>query len=357
MDQYISHLEEQIQAYERGTSLCKPSDVFTFRKEIASNSLMKIPDTTQPVLPEFIEGFIEKQEIESQFGRIKQCDSKAQKREQKCSYSSIVKIKEIPMPQLKNVIHISSMPSGEVWADDELGNLVCSDLRGNLLQVIPANTSSPTTVCHTVTAAGDLLYIYTDRKATYRVSRNMNRTSKLISTCDWEPVAIYSSHNNEDILVGLSKDKEQKVTRYCKEGEKIQDIQKDHENRDLYQSIGYITENFNSDICASDGAAKKVVVVAKSGQYRFSYSGHPSQSEFSPLGICTDVLGLILVCNGGNLSFSNIHLLDQNGQFLNFLLTPQNPRDVCIDGQQNLWVGCQGNPTVTVYTFLKKTDE
>ncbi|XP_048731918.2 uncharacterized protein LOC125648917 [Ostrea edulis] len=364
VEQYISHIKERIKVYESGTSLGKPSEIFTFRKEITSTSLVESPDTNEPVLPAFIEGTIAKQEIEKQFGKIIQCDPKTQNKEKQILQTSlpshprkIIKIKEIPMPKLRNVIHISFSPSGEVWASDDHGNLVQSDLQGNLLQVKSIN-KSPITGCHTVTTEGDLLYIYRGKRAIYKVSRN--KTTTLTTTWTWTPEAIYSSHMNGDVLVGMYQDKDWKVTRYNKEGEKTQDIQKDDRGQDLYHSIEYITENSNGDICVSDWAANKVVVVTRSGKHRFSYSGDPSQSGFSPSGICTDVLGRILVCNGRNLSssmFSSIHLLDKNGQFLTFLLAPQNPRDVCIDDKQNLWVGCQGNPVVTVYKYLEEIDK
>uniref|UniRef100_A0A8W8MTQ3 Tripartite motif-containing protein 2 n=1 Tax=Magallana gigas TaxID=29159 RepID=A0A8W8MTQ3_MAGGI len=160
-----------------------------------------------------------------------------------------------------------------------------------------------------------------------------------------------SSHINGDLLVGMFTEDEGKVTRYNKTGTEIQNIQRDNKGQGLYSYPHYITENINGDVCVSDNNKHAVVVVDKSGQHRFLYTGQGS--GFTPYGICTDLLGHILVCD----DISNtVHLLDQDGQFLSLLLTPQqgvySPRSVCVDDENNLWVGQLTN-TVTVYKYLQ----
>ncbi|XP_061171102.1 uncharacterized protein LOC133180647 [Saccostrea echinata] len=177
----------------------------------------------------------------------------------------------------------------------------------------------------------------------------------------------FSSPNNGDILVGMNRViivKERKITRYNKEGNKLQEIQRNSKGEELYKSITFITENINGDVCASDLdlTANKVAVVTKSGEYRFSYSGHQSQSGFFPYGICTANLGHILVCNSSVDHISDarcfsVHLLDQDGHFLRCLLTPtHSPSDhysICVDDQQNILTGSRGSSTLTVYKYLK----
>ncbi|XP_062608947.1 uncharacterized protein LOC134270714 [Saccostrea cucullata] len=155
-----------------------------------------------------------------------------------------------------------------------------------------------------------------------------------------------------------------KITRYKREGRKLLDIQWDEKGQSLYQSIRYITENINGDICTSDYNASKVVVVTASGEYRFSYSGHHSQSGFCPYGICTDVLGHILVCNNYftfNENCFSVHLLDINGHFRSILITqdqcPKYPCALCIDHQYNFWIGGWECSTVSVYKYLQKTEK
>ena len=153
--------------------------------------------------------------------------------------------------------------------------------------------------------------------------------------------------------MGMIKNGEAKVTRYSKAGKEIQNIQRDNEGQELYSDPCYITENINGDICTSDYDKEAVVVVNKSGQHRFSYTGQGTQ--FWPFGICTDVLGHILVCD----CYSNIvHLLDQDGGFLSVILSSQQgiknyPCGLCVEDENNLYVGQYYTNTVLVYKYLQ----
>ena len=177
------------------------------------------------------------------------------------------------------------------------------------------------------------------------------KITEFLKTGDWKLLSIYSSRINEDILVGMYKGTEAKVTRYSKAGKEIQNIQRDNQGQELYEYPHYITENINGDICTSDWNKRAVVVVNKSGQHRFSYKGQGS--EFQPRGFCTDVLGHILVCDGIS---NTVHLLDQDGGFLSIILSPQEgiycPRGMCVDDENNLYMG-ELNNTVTVYKYLE----
>ena len=151
--------------------------------------------------------------------------------------------------------------------------------------------------------------------------------------------------------MGMTKGKKCKVTRYSKAGKEIQNIQRNNQGQELYRYPCYITENINGDICTSDYDKRAVMVVNKSGQHRFSYTGQGS--VLRPCGICTDVLGNILVCDYAS---KTVHLLDQDGGFLSVILTPQqgiiSPRGVCVDDENNLYVGQCYTNTVTVYKYM-----
>jgi hypothetical protein len=234
------------------------------------------------------------------------------------------------------------------------GNFVRFDLQGNLLHTIFTGVSSSTGY-HTVTTEGELLYTGYNHKSIYRIDRDITVTT-LITTGDWAPGAIYSSHINGDLLVGMTRNREWKVTRYNKDEEKLQDIQRDHSGLDLYHSIPHLTENINGDICVSDSIAGQVVVVTRSGQYRFSYPGGHSSVGFYPNGICTDTLGHIIVCNNAFEWSAIVHLLSEDGQLLRSLDADQDQSavsTVCVDDQHNLWVGRQNSDFVSVYRYLK----
>ncbi|XP_062605151.1 uncharacterized protein LOC134266961 [Saccostrea cucullata] len=86
---------------------------------------------------------------------------------------------------------------------------------------------------------------------------------EFIKTGNWRPLSIHSSHINGDLLVGKK-------------------IQRDVKGQELYNDPHYITENINGDICTSD--KETLVVVNKSGDHMFSYTGQGSM--FRPSGIC-----------------------------------------------------------------------
>ena len=267
--------------------------------------------------------------------------------------SSVTKVREYSIPGVDNAWHVSVDKSGRLWVSDNMGNLVETDLQGNILLKIQTRGGAG---YHTTTQDGDLIYIDRDKRAIYRITPD-RKITEFIKTGDWEPVSVHSSRINGDILVGMIKlkgvlIKESSVTRYNKTGEEIQNIQRDNKGQKLYINPCFITENINGDICTSDCNTEAVVVVNKSRQYRFSYKGQVYQ--FHPSGICTDVLGHILVCD---FNCGAVDLLDQDGGFLSFILSSQQgiygPRGVCVDDENNLYVGQSITTTVTVYKYLQ----
>ena len=120
----------------------------------------------------------------------------------------------------------------------------------------------------------------------------------------------------------------------------------------MFSQPHYITENINGDVCISDLNKQAIVVVNIAGQHRFSYKGQ--KPEFYFWGVCTDVLGNILACESIS---EEVHLLNQDGVFLGILLSSRQhgvmyPRSVCVDDENNLYVGKGNNNTLQVYKYL-----
>jgi hypothetical protein len=164
---YISSLQEVIQMYESVALTNTATEIVTLSKAMAS---LKISDRSEPVLPEFRKGSIEKQEIERQFGRLGQGDPKGEKEIPQALEPSISKtkfgpnmklassftpIQEVRLPNLSDVHHLSPLPSGEAWVSDMKGNLVHFDQQGNLLHTLSTGVSSSMRY-HTVTTKGEL---------------------------------------------------------------------------------------------------------------------------------------------------------------------------------------------------------
>eukprot|EP00105_Crassostrea_gigas_P031929 XP_011454773.2 PREDICTED: tripartite motif-containing protein 2 isoform X1 [Crassostrea gigas] len=146
-----------------------------------------------------------------------------------------------------------------------------------------------------------------------------------------------------------------KVTRYNQGGQLTQTIKHDSTGQGLYSDPIYITENNNGDVVVSDLYA--VVVTERGGRHRFSYTGPPSGSGLRPLGICTDALSHILVCD---LRTKTVQMLDKDGQFLSHLLTEsqemREPLGLSYDViTHRLWVGSRDNK-VRVYRYITRQD-
>uniref|UniRef100_K1PMB4 Tripartite motif-containing protein 3 n=1 Tax=Magallana gigas TaxID=29159 RepID=K1PMB4_MAGGI len=375
IDDYINYLNDLIKTFYGYLS---PSNIDQIRLNLQSESIRPIPITSKPVPPVFTAGQYSREDVAKLLGRITDPNTKPENRKIKpmetdstqlkptgkqrkqnreksdvkqtlSLSSSVTKVREYKVPGVGRVYHISVGKSGRLWASDNIGNLVQTDLQGNQLQKI--KTSGEDESYHTFTQDGDLIYKDKHEKFINRITPG-NTITPFIKTGDWLPLSLYSSHINGDLLMGMVKNREAKVTRYNKTGTEIQNIQRDNKGQPLYKYPYYITENINGDVCVSDWSKHAVVVVVTSGQHMFSYTGQGS--EFAPYGICTDVLGHILVCD----SFSaTVHLLDQDGQFLSLLLAEQQgvygPRSVCVDDENNLWVGQSNTNTVKVYKYLQ----
>ncbi|XP_052684804.1 uncharacterized protein LOC128164827 [Crassostrea angulata] len=378
-DDYNKYLEKLLKEFHDYLPLSNFKVLLSAKFE--NSKIQSIPETTQPVPPVFTAGQFTYDDVSKLLGKIgvpnikpdkrkiklmatsltqlkptgkemKQDKEKSDVKQTLSLSSSVTKVRKYTVPGVDSVYHISLDKSGRFWASDESGNLVQIDLQGNQLQKI--QTSGGHQGYHTVTQDGDLIYTDRKNKVINRIKQD-NTITEFLKPGDWEPISILSSHINGDILVGMRKDGEAKVTRYNKTGKEIQNIQRNNKGQGLYRNPHYITENINGDICTSDYNKHAVVVVNKSGQHRFSYTGWGS--GFSPCGICTDLLGHILVCDGYFLMHNTVYILDPDGRFLSLLLTPQQgikvPCCLCVDGENNLHVGQYNTNTVTVYKYLQ----
>ncbi|XP_062579936.1 uncharacterized protein LOC134241941 [Saccostrea cucullata] len=372
IEKYITYLNDLDKKFHVYLSSLKPSKLLT-AEDI---QIQPLPETTNPVMPVFTAGKYSKEDIAKLMGKVTLPNKKGEMRKvqplkaktpksnpKSTTYqvmkernptsnvkqtlslsSSVTEVREFTVPGDDKVFHMSLDQSGRLWVSDGDGNLIQKDLQGNQLQKIKTSGGRG---YHTVPQDGGLIFTDQEKKVINRTTLDNNIT-KFIKTAGWEPISIHSSHINGDLLVGMRKIGEGKVTRYNKTGKEIQNIQWDNKGQVLYRLPHYIKENINGDICTSDYNKKAVVVVNKSGQHRFSYTGQGS--GFFPWGICTDVLGHILVCY-----LVNIHLLDQDGQFLSLLLTQKQIStaiSVCVDDENNLYVG-QDNNRVQIFKYLQ----
>uniref|UniRef100_K1R8F8 Tripartite motif-containing protein 3 n=1 Tax=Magallana gigas TaxID=29159 RepID=K1R8F8_MAGGI len=149
-----------------------------------------------------------------------------------------------------------------------------------------------------------------------------------------------------------------KVTRYNQSGQLTQTIRYHNTGQGLYREPIYITENNNGDVVVSDFESGAVVVTERGGRHRFSYTGHPSGSRLYPIGICTDALSHILVCD---YRTNTVQMMNKDGRFLSHLLTESQemggPHSLSYDvNTHRLWVGSWWDNKVCVYRYITRQD-
>lgn len=186
---------------------------------------------------------------------------------------------------------------------------------------------------------GSLVYSDHFRRKIYKWKNKQFK--KVIGFRKWRPSGIcYTSTG--DLLIGMSnKDYTEKKIRRYNRGTIRQEIQFDDNGNPFFKSGDlaiFVEENKNHDICVSDCQANLVLVLNRSGCFRFKYSGSHVAAEFNPGCLATDSFCNILVTDTGN---DMIHVLDLNGQLLKFVdstcgVTGFN--GIAVDCEDRVWV-------------------
>ena len=269
------------------------------------------------------------------------------------------------MPGIGDIHHITVVSPDKLWVSG-VDTMKQVDSTGHVLRTLDDeyeywNNGGG----HTVSVEGDIVFTARVRNsvqstASYRmrrlyVIRKMTSDGSITTLLtldppDLSPECIHSSHITGDLLIGLtdlSYSRPGQVMRCDGTGKKIGDIELDGEGQGLYKRPQYITENkVNEDIVVSDYRKDALVVVDRSGKHRFDYTGHDTDRSFEPRGVCTDVLGRILVSHTVTDDDSEavccISLLDRDGRFLTRLLTQPGYSDefnsLCVDDNNNIYV-------------------
>lgn len=200
----------------------------------------------------------------------------------------------------------------------------------------------------TLTKNGELLFL--KKKCVYKLA--LGSDPRILFTLPTKPLCIHSSRIDGNVLIGIDCG----VTRYSEKGDMLQTIHLSNKKGATYCMPRYITENINKDILVSGWCTDNVVAVDNTGRLRFEYKGQDCFNRFKPKGICTDILGHILVVDGHFFASKNIHLLDVDGNFMSYLQTCSSgfvATTLCVDDKHNLYVGSFGE--INVYSYL--TDE
>ena len=272
--------------------------------------------------------------------------------------------------------HISCISSDKILVSDEQ-MIILKEIRTNTSSSFvfdSFNTNRPELPglgYHTVNSQSEVMYIDKDCNIN-KLSIDMNKISIFTKIEDslWNPQCVFYSTLTGDLLVGMFRQftnnyrcglhinrsitiNRGRVVRYDDTGKETKVIE--HE----YIDPIYITENSNGDVVVSDWRGA-VVVSNREGRHRFSHTGYPSELGLIPFGICTDALLNILVCDGKT---GAVHMLNQDGDFLSYLLTSEStgingiPFSLSYDVRTHLlFVGSKMKNSVSVYRHINRVD-
>ncbi|XP_078331576.1 uncharacterized protein LOC111129008 [Crassostrea virginica] len=291
-----------------------------------------LPAQFQVTLPTFTPQEINREQIHEQIGSL--------------SKLAIIFLLDEPRiltdikTECSDLCSVSCLSDSELWTcggyDDNILRLY--NLQGELLRSVQTKSRNwPRYIA--VTRSGDLM-LSDPRDSSIKLVRG-TQIQTLITLRGWRPFGMCTTSSGDLLVIMTRNDLEQtKVVRYSGSTEK-QSIQWDDQDKPLYTSgeYDYLSENRNLDICVAECAAGAVVVVSAAGKLRFRYTGPPStpRESFNPYDITTDSRGNILMSDEYK---HRIHIIDQDGHFLRSIHNSglQNPRGLCVDSRDNLFV-------------------
>ncbi|XP_062581882.1 uncharacterized protein LOC134243659 [Saccostrea cucullata] len=147
-----------------------------------------------------------------------------------------------------------------------------------------------------------------------------------------------------------------KVLRMTYEGVTLQEIMKEGDEKHLYSRPICISTNINQDICVSDVNKHSIVVVDRTGLFRFAYSGggfYENREDFKPTELDNDSIGNIAA---SDLRNNLVHLLDIDGNLLKYVLTTMDgisePRGLKVDNEDRIWITEMETGYVKIFEYL-----
>nr|XP_034329647.1 uncharacterized protein LOC117690230 isoform X1 [Crassostrea gigas] len=252
----------------------------------------------------------------------------------------------IPVNVKGHISHLYLSKTGDIWASNDRGKVGRIDPSGYDKRSIEtfSTYSAHFTLATVDDEEGEHIYwVHNEKKFVKRDDKIYHETP----TGNWAPISIFFSAEEKLFYVGIVKDDDAKITRYCTKWTEKDDIHKYKAGESIFRYPAYLVKNTNGDLCVSDNN-KRVVVVDKNNKFRFIYPEH-DHNGFAPYGISTDSKGCILIVDS---SSSSIHIINQKGDFQRYIKMSEQlrePRGLCIDESGKCCVGTYG--TIFVYKY------
>ena len=378
LEDKLRQMKEDVERYENQLRDADPNAVLRFEEDPGQSKEKTKPpvlDTQSP--PVFVKGQIDTNAIESMFGQfsIGKIPQKSTEVDNKPPASSEPSTQPeissdigkttvrpsvahsagngtrslIPNPSVQHQFdvhhwlpHTACVERDLAWVQNGWKILQMEDRDGTIRKTINTDFFI---YGMAVTSDGDILLTDRDNSCIKLVTKG--RISTLFST-SWVPGGLCCLQSN-DIVVTFGGDS--KGVIYSSSGQIRQTL--DHIQFRWPMSVSENKVNQDIYICDKEGgvfdSAGKVIAVAADGKYRYQYTGQ-GESEFTPMGICTDQMGHVLITDFDNHC---VHILDQEGHFIQYILTSQHglhkPNTIDVDKEGHVWVGNNGCVKVARY--------
>ena len=228
---------------------------------------------------------------------------------------------------------IACVDQGLAWVQTHGDMLQLIDREGSVKDIVGIDFSFFDIA---VTSDGDLLLPDYDNSCIKSLSRE--KTITTLFRTGGKPTGLCCLHNG-DIAVTFEEDSE--VYVFSRDGKIRRKL--DHIK---FRCPMKITENnVNQDIYVCDHergsyvSPGKMIAAGADGKIRYEYTGQ-GDSTFTPVEVCTDQMGHVLITDHGN---HRVHILDQEGQFIQYVLTSKQglhlPVTVDVDSEGYVWLG------------------
>ncbi|XP_048740712.2 uncharacterized protein DDB_G0279899-like [Ostrea edulis] len=233
------------------------------------------------------------------------------------------------------------------------------DGKGNSLATITTHTDVGRPSGLIELENGSVLYSDLENKKIIKVSKDSQEVELDLT---WYPMGLCISRTGHILVCVASLSYKHtgtsdvgKILRINTEGDILQEIEKNGEGESLYTRPICISENINQNICVSDYFKRAVIVVERSGLFRFAYDGGDIyKSTFSPCELDNDSVGNIAVSDQCN---NSVHLLDIDGSLIKYLLTEKDgifePRGLKIDNEDRLWITEISTEYVKIFRYME----
>ena len=241
----------------------------------------------------------------------------------------------IPTPSVQSQFHtetdtpsVTCIGSGQAWVRTDDRRLQLVDRHGTVQNTIYTDFDFSDMV---LSPQGDILLTDINNKCIRAISDD--KTCQTLFKLQWTPCGLCCLQNGN---IAVTFYMEGRVVIYSGSGKVVKELDKK-----LFRKPDRVAQSkVNSDLYISDTGAEKVVELDKDYRVRYEYTGQGDRESFSPRGLCTDNAGRVLITDWDD---DRVHILEQDGQFLQYLLTEEQgldgPYSIDVDREGNAWVG------------------